>query len=118
METAINHLDTNAAEQIKTACGDYVGIAERGLTALACLAQVGTATERALPIVAAQLAGEVEAHVASVRAYWRTAGDYMPNDDAARLSAQRQIAERLRAVIRPKLHPIMAMSVAPFRARA
>jgi flagellar motor component MotA len=102
-------------DQITTACGNYIGIAERGHTALACLKTAGITDARALPIVAAQLAAEVEAAIGRIRASWRTASDYMPSDEAGRIAAMEAIVQRLRALTSTQgLHPVMAEAVAPF----
>jgi hypothetical protein len=105
----------SARDQITTACGQYVGIAERGHTALACLEAAGIAEARALPIVAGQLASETEAKAAQIRESWRTACDYMPSDEAGRIAAMEAITSRLRDLATtPALHPVMAKALAPF----
>lgn len=87
-----------AKDRITTACGLYIGIAERGHTALACLTQAGVDEARALPLVAAQLAHETATKAETIRAGWRSACDYMPSDEAGRLAAMDAIVARLEAL--------------------
>lgn len=88
----------NAIEQINAACGLYIGISERGLTALACLGTAGVSESRALGIVARQLAYDIEEQDAKLKEYWRSAHDYMPDDTARRLRERKEITARLRAL--------------------
>ena len=105
----------NAIEHINAACGLYIGISERGLTALACLDTAGVSESRALGIVARQLADDVEQQDAKQVAYWKQACDYMPNDTARRLRERKEITARLRAMVpAPKLHPVMADALRGF----
>lgn len=88
----------NAIEQITQACGNYIGIAERGQTALGCLESVGIPELVALGIVANQLAMDVEHQDEKQVAYWKSACDYMPRDTAQRLHERKEISKRLRAM--------------------
>jgi hypothetical protein len=83
---------------IAAACGEYVGIKQQAECALRALALIDITGSDATRIAATAAADMADAETHRIREFWRSAQDFVPQDDARRLANREAVSRRLRTI--------------------